>query len=471
MEIFVLHGSSFSNVVIIAPTLQPKVTTMVKSLVVADSVLILDDKDDATWLESVDVVVSVQRGRRFRKHSWVPECVHSGQRFDHIAVLCAANDAIKGGPRTKSHLDDVILTRLQQDLGTLNEYSDNVSFVLMGDWSLWRDGFADTGKETQAQFEHCLQQMEEAARRVPGVRVQHVIRPLYGLPMTSDKWHFTRGAGPTLRRVIFEEIFCDVGEGDESSESSDRLHIEEDVALDDGHDDDGLGNDMEPFRKHRKLEHLIERNVDVVDFDAGRRIRMEQLLTDSSSLTTLASLLPDGMSFPENQTDIPNGKYHDMFFFKTLAASKGKNAKTSLSGWRRWFGDNPQAWLALKKAIDSNESEIEPSCINHQFEDSFQSKAPAADFDAGRRCRMEQLLTESSSLALLASLLPGSMPFPEVQADLPNDEYHDMFFFDTLGASKGRNPKTSISGWRRWFSDNPQAWLTLKKAVCACMPV
>ena len=333
---------------------------MVKFLVVADSVLVLNDKDEAAWLESADVVVSVQRGRRFRKHSWVPACVHGGQRFDNIAVLCAANDAVKSGPRTKSHIDDVILTHMEQDLWTLTGSSENVIFVLMGDWSLWRHGFADTAEKNKAEFEYCLQQMEEAARRVPGVRVQRVVRPLHGLPLTRDKWHFTRDAIPTLRRVIFEDIFRHVVKGNTSHQSSDRLHLEENVAWVNVEDKARPRKDMEPVSKHRKIENLIARNDDVVDVDAGRRLRMEQLLTDSSSLTTLACFLPEGRTFPENQTAIPNEKYHAIFFFDTLTASKGRNAKTSLSGWRRWFDDHPQVWQALKKAVDSIDTETKP---------------------------------------------------------------------------------------------------------------
>ena len=121
---------------------------MVRFLLVADSVLVLNDKDEAEWLESADVVVSVQRGRRFAKHSWVPVCVHRRQRFDNIAVLCAANDAVKRGPRTKSHIDDAILLHMKQDLWTLTGSSENVIFVIMGDWSLWRHGFADTAEKS-----------------------------------------------------------------------------------------------------------------------------------------------------------------------------------------------------------------------------------------------------------------------------------------------------------------------------------
>ena len=407
------------------------------NLVVSDSIFALDNKINTTWLSGL-AVADVVCGRRFQKGPWI----NKSSEGQSVAIFCAANDAVKPGPRAKQWIDDTALANVNKTLVHYIAKGCNVTFVLVGDWMFWKFGFVDVTCNSEERFEGCCQQLLQAAKEVASVRtLRWTSSDLDGAPM-HDEWHFSRAAAPMLVQLLQRDFQGQVQTppphiscwADEDSEADYDPDIVKPKADDD--------TDM--------VKSKAEYDLD----DTWRAPRITSILESSAALDRLKATGP----FPVVQHDLTETT-HDLLFFHLLGAAKSKGSKNKISGWRRWFGssEGEEYWRLLRKRLEIH-AVPEVSLLEVKLEAHAAPKAKQVNFDEidddWRPEKMQDIIADDIACRSLAAC--GI--FPQRHNDL-SPECYQVLFNDLLAVAKNSKSKNKLSGWRRWLStEDGQSW-------------
>ena len=336
--------------------------------VVSDSVFALGSKAYTDWLTHI-VPHDVVCGRTFRRHSWTDKL--NGRKFKRIFVVCGGNDVASVKKRSaKTHIDENDLQSMRKGLEVLKRNCEELVFVLVGDWNIWKTGFKQWGDEkAESQFLSCWDQLAQEARRTS----HEVILLQKGLDDLEkhDHWHFALGCAKQLSEIVKNLLIGGTHRDDGGAEDMDKPSGEEPKDSNHLRPSECVISKQarETLENGQEREHFTPQGGE----DEEKKATVKSVTQAEASMKKLAAALP-ASGLPIHMSEIAKTEAHDLLFFGILKAARSAKSPNRLSSWRRFFTENPPAWEELRKAVERAYSAEEQHWSKSREEDEKQSR-------------------------------------------------------------------------------------------------